>query len=137
MKTAIVKKDFHFKFGQSLLKGTKVVIIESRKDGNARVKRAGVKSLEYLVSLRDLKTADLLKNYAVVLAWDTESDAGMGTILVGVKAKNDKAALKIAMKQAANGTLYTKLYKDVEPQEIKVDENNSFACLVKKLSYIN
>lgn len=77
------------------------------------------------------------KKYAVVLAWDTESDAGMGTILVGVSATCPSLALKTALKQADNGTLFTKLYKNSEPERIVVDEKNSFACEVPKLTFIN
>jgi hypothetical protein len=134
MRTAIVKEHLDFKMGQFLTAGTRVEV--TKEDGHScEVRRQGSTSPLYFQIKRNLLSYD--KPFAVVLAWDTESSEGMGTILVGVNAQDDKEALAIAMAQAEDGSLYTKLYKDVDPEEIKVDEKNSFACLVSELSFIN
>jgi len=83
------------------------------------------------------KTDKPIVNFAVVLAWDTESDVGISPILVGVKAKTSVEALGIAVKKAVRGNLYPIIYtgEPKTPMVIVVDQ--SFACEPSKLVFIN
>lgn len=54
MKTAILKRTITFKFGQSLLKGTKVQITQTNTDSYL-VRKESEPNLEYLVSKTALR----------------------------------------------------------------------------------
>lgn len=77
------------------------------------------------------------KKYAVVLAWNTESDEGVTPVLVGVTAINPFDALSIAVKKAVSGNLYSILYTGEPKQQMVIDVHHSFACEVSALVFIN
>lgn len=76
-------------------------------------------------------------DFAVVLAWDTESDEGINPILVGVKAKTSVEALGIAVKKAVQGNLYPILYTGESKTPMVIVVEQSFACKKSELTFIN
>lgn len=82
----------------------------------------------------------VLKDFAVVLIWDTESDEGEAPVLVGVRAVSKSQALSVAVKQAKSGDLSLKLYsnfKEEDREPMKIDKDKSFACPTDRILFIN
>ena len=77
------------------------------------------------------------KKFAVVLAWDTESDLGEAPVMVGIMARTPKEAVRKAIRKAESGELYSLIYEG-EPKEVmNINEEMSFACEPENILMVN